>query len=755
MFSFESKKIRTLAVIYLFVISLFLLIFVGSYYISTIKILTADAEENMKLVVETNFLSVATKIEEPLKDLSMISEVVANMKSPEEIIGFIEKSNKINLFETIIWIEPDFSYYTSADKKVEVKKIPYLKKGFEGHSYITHVSKSPITDEEGILYVVPVIAEGTVKAVIAGCCNPVAFGDYIFLDVFKDRGNNYLLNGKGDVISFTSNFEGFNKAVNLFDYLEKEIKFLTKDNIRDIYGIFQNRQDGTFLYKNGRNPVLMHYTPLDVEDWFLFSSMSFDIIMTHYARHSLIFILICISIIIVFGFIIISTVNKSSQYRSSLEKALYIDPVTGGMSYARFEKLAREIIHKSEPNAYTFISLDVHSFKLINDINGGGGGNATLMYIYSVLKKYINKNELMCRVDADIFNLLVTTKPVAEMERILAEFTDDLNSFNINKRNKYYLRIKAGFYTIPNGMISFMAIRDRANIARKIAKTQQTSKLFTYDVFDEQVLLRQTKEREFENMMGQSLQNNEFKVYLQPKINIQTGDVAGAEALVRWESSVYGTIKPDSFVSIFERNGFIVQIDLNIFEQVCRFLRKRIDANLKPVPISVNLSRLHLFNENFIDDFIAIRKQYDIPASLLEFEITESMAFEQLESMKTFINKIHEAGFTCSIDDFGSGYSSLNALGDIPADVLKLDKAFFSDTANQKNRNKKIVSSIISLAKKLEMKVVAEGIETTEQANFLQEIECDIIQGYIYSKPLPVAAFEKFLESWDENNRST
>ena len=131
MFSFESKKIRTLAVIYLFVISLFLLIFVGSYYISTKKILTADEEENMKLVVETNSLSVATKIEEPLKDLSMISEVVANMKSPEEIIGFIEKSNKINLFETIIWIEPDFSYYTSADKKVEVKKIPYLKKGFE------------------------------------------------------------------------------------------------------------------------------------------------------------------------------------------------------------------------------------------------------------------------------------------------------------------------------------------------------------------------------------------------------------------------------------------------------------------------------------------------------------------------------------------------------------------------------------------------------------------------------------------------
>lgn len=749
MFSFETKKIRALSVICIVVISLFLMIFIISYYSSIKKILTLDTEESMSFVAEVNLQAVKKRIQAPLEKMLMVAEVVASTNSPEEVIDLMSKSDNKKLFADFTWIEPDLSYYTSVNKEIDIKMSSTLKQGFAGQSYIAYTLKSPVTEKPAVLYGVPVRDEGKVRAVIVGSCEPKLFSAFSFMNTFEGKGNNYLIDEEGNIIASSFNSENIDESNNFFESFEEERKFLDDKTTQKIYETLHSNEKGSFIYKNGEIQVLTCYEPIGIQNWFLFSSMPFNVVTKHYVKHSLVFAILCIFIIIGFSLVIISMVNRSGEYRTSLEHALYTDPVTGGMSHSKFEKLVREIIQDAPPYTYTFISLDIHSFKLINDINGGGGGNATLMYMYSILSKYLIEDELMCRVDADIFNLLVHTKPEAEMEKILSDFTEELNSFNKNKKDKYYLRIKAGFYIIPNGSLSFMMIRDRSNIARKMAKQQQSSKLFTYDIFDEKVLSKQTKEREFENMMEQSLQNNEFKMYLQPKINIQTGEIAGAEALVRWESPIYGLIRPDSFIPMFERNGFIVQVDLNIFEQVCAYLRSRIDRGLEPIHISVNLSRTHLYNENFMADYIAIRNKYNIPASFLEFEITESMAFEQLKSMEYFINKIHETGFSCSIDDFGSGFSSLNVLSDIPADVLKLDRIFFKVDSNNDIRNKQIIASVISLAKKLNMKVVAEGIETIEQANFLQEIKCDIIQGFIYSKPLPVIDFEKFLDSWD------
>lgn len=751
MFSFETRKIRTLSLICLVTLSVFLLVLIGSYYYSNRMLLTYDTEKTLEFVSEVASQAVAMRTKEPLKEMSIMASLATETNSPEDFVRLMIKNDKYNLFADFTWIDPDLTYYTSVDKELDLKMSGTLQKAFQGSSYIAYTENSPVTNAAAILYGVPVVKDGKTKAVLVGSCFPERFTEYAFMDTFDGNGSIYIVNSTGDVVTGFSNAQNTKTFDNLFEFLEMEGNNLFGKTLQEIQEDFKSKQKGTVFCSKGGERTLMHYMPFEIDNWYLLSSVPLNLVMDQHNKHAILFGVIGILVMVTFGVMIMSIINRTGQYKNSLEMALYTDPVTGGMSYTKFEKLARELIQNAEPNTYTFVSLDIHSFKLINDINGGGGGNATLMHMYNVLKKYVEKGELMCRVDADIFNLVVRTRPVEEMEKKLKDFTEDLNSFNDNKRNKYFLKIKAGFYTVPNGMLSFMAIRDRSNIARKMAKEQQTTNLFAYGVFDEAVFLRQTKEREFENMMEQSLQNREFKMYLQPKINIQTGKVAGAEALVRWESPIYGTIRPNSFIPMFERNGFIVQIDLNVFEQACEFLRERIDAGQDPVHISVNLSRAHLYNQDFMQDFIAIREQYDVPASLLEFEITESMAFEQLEFMEKFINKIHEAGFTCSIDDFGSGYSSLNALSYIPADVLKLDKTFFKIDSHQKIRNKQVITSVISLAKKLDMKVVAEGIETSSQAHFLQGIDCDIIQGFIYSRPLPVPAFENFLETWTED----
>lgn len=750
MFSYESHKIRNLSYICLTFLSILLLLFIVLYYVFNRNILTSETEQSLSFVTEVTAQGVNENIMRPLADMSVLSAALVEKYTPQEVIQFQMNNDTDDVFYAYYWLEPDGTAFTTSGNKIYFEMTEFMRDLFKGRSCISFTREAPETNNSAVLYGIPVKKNGQIVAALVAASEPKSFGRYALLNSFDGMGANYIVDHNGNIVTFSGNIpEGILEA-NLLEYIYGD-KWTLKDlSPEEIYSDFLSKNNNTARYTNSNGQQMyLCYTPLFVDNWFLVSSIPFSNVTSGiYKTYAIVFAIIVVLVIAAFSIIITTFIKRSTGYRNSLEQALYTDLITGGMSYVKFQETSRDVIRNAEPGAYTFISLDIQNFKLINDINGGGGGNATLTYVHGKLKEHLPKDAIMCRADADIFNLLIKTQPIEQMAKMLSDFTEDLNKFNLLQHSKYFIRIKAGFYTIQNNSLGLLTIRDRSNIARKMAKDQQTSKLFTYDVFDEATLMSQIKEYEFENTMEQALQNNEFKMYLQPKINIQTGRVAGAEALVRWESPIYGMIQPNSFIPMFERNGFIVQIDLNVFEQACAFLRKQIDEGQTPIHLSVNLSRAHLFNPNFLDDFIEIKEKYNIPAELLEFEITESMAYEQLDTIERFIDMIHKAGFTCSIDDFGSGYSSLNMLGDIPADVLKLDKAFFKVDSHQKTRNKQILTSIITLAKELNMKVVAEGIETTSQASFLQSINCDIIQGFLYSRPLPTASFEVFLSNW-------
>lgn len=251
------------------------------------------------------------------------------------------------------------------------------------------------------------------------------------------------------------------------------------------------------------------------------------------------------------------------------------------------------------------------------------------------------------------------------------------------------------------------------------------------------------REKEIENKMQDALKNHEFEVYLQPKVELKGETIAGAEALVRWNDPEYGLISPAEFIPIFEKNGFIVNLDLYMFEQVCGLLQSWIEKGYEPVPVSVNLSHVHLKNPDFLKEFRAIFQKYKLPPKLLEIELTETLVFENLDLLVKVIDQFHEIGFDCSLDDFGSGYSSLNILKDVPVDTLKLDRGFFGSNQQKNDRGGYIVESIIELAKKLKMQTVSEGVETKEQVAFLKKANCDMVQGYVFAKPVPIVDFEK------------
>ena len=249
--------------------------------------------------------------------------------------------------------------------------------------------------------------------------------------------------------------------------------------------------------------------------------------------------------------------------------------------------------------------------------------------------------------------------------------------------------------------------------------------------------------------MEDSLKNDEFLVYYQPKFNLYSNKVCGSEALVRWLHDGR-LISPGNFIPIFEDNGFIVDVDLYVYEQVCKKLRELIDAGYKVYPVSVNFSRAHLKNNSIIKRLDEVIQKYDIDPRLIHIEITESAVAIGDSFAPTLLNEIHKLGLKLSMDDFGSGLSSLNSLRRLPFDILKLDKDFFQhDVITQRERI--VISNIINLARELDMEIVAEGIETEEQAQFLRNIDCPVVQGFLFSKPIPCDEFvEKYIKNQPE-----
>ena len=252
----------------------------------------------------------------------------------------------------------------------------------------------------------------------------------------------------------------------------------------------------------------------------------------------------------------------------------------------------------------------------------------------------------------------------------------------------------------------------------------------------------QVWERRIEDDMEKALENHEFQVYLQPKYSTKAEVLSAAEARVRWTHPVLGFISPGKFTPIFERNGFILQLDDYMLTEVAKLQAAWLEQGKQLVPISVNVSRAHFAEENLAEHICSIVDKFKVPHEYIELELTESAFFDDKTVLLTTVRKLKEFGFKVSMDDFGAGYSSLNSLKELPLDIIKLDAEFFR-SVDDIERSNLIVGQTISLAKKLGMEIVAEGIETRDQVDFLAKQDCDLIQGFYFSKPLPVTEFEE------------
>lgn len=460
--------------------------------------------------------------------------------------------------------------------------------------------------------------------------------------------------------------------------------------------------------------------------------LSFSTVLQQYAFQ------ISLLAVLVVG-VILFQANRS---RKQLMQYAFTDSLTGGPNWNRFELDAGDLL-KEGKRSYAIVFMDIDQFKLINELHGYQNGDAILKEIYSAVKVSLQKHETACRMSADDFILLLHYQSQEELEERIQGLLKRVSELS-DKQISFHTR--CGIYKINEEITSVHTAVDRAKMAQQaLGRNQNGQEEKNYIFYSADMKEKALYEKEIESVMEEALQNQEFVVYYQPKYGILSNRIIGAEALVRWRRKDGALVPPDKFISVFERNGFIVKLDLYVFEEVCATLKRWMEQGYQLVPISVNLSRVHLYEKEFYRKYIDIMHKYGIDAYLLELELTESIMFDNQEHLINITKALHDNGFLISMDDFGSGYSSLNLLKDIPIDVLKMDREFLNETVDS-DKGRKIVSNIVQMARELSIFVVMEGVETSKQVEFLKSIHCDAAQGYFYAKPMEVAEFEKLLE---------
>lgn len=263
--------------------------------------------------------------------------------------------------------------------------------------------------------------------------------------------------------------------------------------------------------------------------------------------------------------------------------------------------------------------------------------------------------------------------------------------------------------------------------------------------YEEKLLIEHERKERIEECMREALENNQFRVYYQPKHDANTGELTGAEALIRWEHPEYGFMSPGEFIPIFEDNGFITEVDNFVWKKTCENLHKWIEKGLNVVPVSINASKLDFMRPDFFEKLNKASTEMDVPSGLLHIEVTESLFSDQIEELVDILSKCQENGYKIELDDFGSGYSSLNTLSILPLDVVKMDMSLVKAITDFKSM--RVFSACINLARSLGLKTVSEGVETKEQMWAIRELGGDVIQGYYYSKPLSEEDFEKYLST--------
>lgn len=431
--------------------------------------------------------------------------------------------------------------------------------------------------------------------------------------------------------------------------------------------------------------------------------------------------------------------SEEKVYRNGIE----INPLTGLYFSHAFLRKADQFLRRVKQNTHCMVAIDLEHFRLFNKIYGRGQGDRLLQKLAELLKEYQKQNGgIIGYMGGDNFGMLTPYD-----KRELRQLCKDMDREIMNWSNTVGFLPAFGIYPICDPGIPAATMYDRATIALSQVMGNYIKRSCEYSADMEEKV---EKELRLLSEIQEALYNEEFTFFIQPQCDISSGKIVGGESLVRWKHPVKGMIPPGVFVPVLERNGFIASLDRYVWRKVCQWLRAWIDKGHQPVPISINVSRIDIFSMDVPAYLAELIHIYDLPASLLKVEITESAYAESNDKIIRTVKQLRDEDFLVMMDDFGSGYSSLNMLKSVAVDVLKLDMRFLDITDQEEEKGIGILESVVNMARQMRMPIIVEGVETQKQESYLLKMGCRYTQGYYYYRPMPVEDFERLIS--DERN---
>ena len=744
----KIQKIKYFFFISCVIIIVATLIWLSNYSILYTKKITQEQYESDYMSIAQAYSHVTTGF---LNQAETALTIFANHTTlvngtTAEITDFLVKNNQLkpDFLLNIFYADINGDLVTSERKYANVSDREYFIPVINAKSGEFIVGNSAYSKTSGVMtvhIVTPVFDKNEkCKGLIGGAVELSTLHDILNNVKIKTKGEAFILDKKGVYLSHPNT----EYIMNIFIPKDDEYKELSSLKLaQQRHGIYKAKSAD-------KKDVYVFLDPIDQTDWTIGVSVPEEEIFKLYKKLkgiqlTIIFVLIIeILVFIILGVIYITIISGS------------YDPITNLYNQEKFEKKARKMLKQFEGSGFILIDADLRGFKFINQTYGEEAANQILIKFANLLKgETLKFNGLCAKGYADHFYVFAKiennsngkTVAMEKASKSIEKIAKELKSKDIHVVAKYGITFLNSDRKIQSRTKTIRTLIGEASFAKSLIKENVTK---AFEIYSPRIEEKINYEHKIERRMEDAVKNDEFFVMYQPKIELSTDKIIGAEALVRWNSSdpELGFLSPAKFIPLFEKNGFIEELDFIVYEKVFKFLRNQIDIGNNVVPISVNMSRNHTKQDkinNFISRFVSTFNKYRLSPDLVEVEILEQSVADDKIILQQVIDALHNNGFSIAMDDFGKGESSLNMLSSVPIDVVKFDQNFLRNNSSLEESSD-FITSLVDLGKKLNKKTVFEGVETKEQRDFLRSINCDVVQGYFYSKPLSENDFIQFVK---------
>lgn len=727
----RKKKLKLFDTKYLFVSVGAVAVMVALSVTMTVRY-SVQMRELFRKEVQTNLAYVSTQNKDALQNMlnsqeNFLAALAAGLEEqelyePEQLLGRLSRYAKSYGFYNMGVVTRDGVCHTTLGEHLPLEDEDYVKRGFAGEFTISDMRRSEDGKDYINIFTMPVYRDGQVEILLTAPYRSSQFARMLDIPSFDGGGHSMVVDRTGAAIAGDEENGGLVGV-------EYELWTDTVGPSNTTGNYFQMEMDGA--------EYLGYVEELGLNNWYLVTYIGQDYVDSatgaftdHVSRN----------VALILGVVALFCVFFSVYYRvysGRTEKMLFEDSLTGDCNFEYLRVCFRER-NLAGQEGLALLVMDVDKLKLINMLYGMQTGDEVILLMHTAFKRVLQEDEIYRR-HADEYVALLHYKDEAQLRDKLNALHEAIQQ-EVSSRQFGSVSVSMGVCPLNQGT-SLRNIYGKAVLAKNEIK-DATNRY--YCIFDEQIQEKFLQRGRIETTFEQAVRNDEFQVWYQPKYSLQTGRIVGAEALVRWKKPTGEMVSPANFIPVFEENGQIIRLDEHVLEIVCRDIREMKQEGLPILPVSVNLSRMHLHHPGIVQRLDQLVGEYRIQAGELAFEITESAMLNAYNELNTLLDQLHERGYHVDMDDYGSGVSSLGTLAAIPFDTIKIDKSFVDHLGEA--RMNVVVRSTVQMALELELDIVAEGIETRAQADFLREIGCRVGQGYYFSRPLPKDQYAKALQ---------